>query len=339
MFNCDLHFSYFAGGVTPTVAVSYLIATGERIEEKALAVQKLGDRYREIGDGSLESWFRTRAVFQAGADTLDEIIATQMALEVSAYLKDAISDVYPMDYLGERGDLRGLSLAESFNEKTDMLDPMGSFERIRDFYINYLDTAFGLRDEEISKQRDELLRQPGQLCAEPFIEPVLRYTPFEKNLEELVDDYLGNPLSTFSRAERIAFVELALSGLFDGNAAPPVKSPDSATTHLTSTKSRCLLVGLNQANPALLPQELAQEKRSHSCFRSSHRLHARQFTSPAPEEGYLQRRWWWKNCGEPASSLQHFKDIGEWPNKTHVVCPSIFTTQENPWQGQRRCAP
>src|SRR5262245_34953853 len=98
-----------------------------------------------------------------------------------------------------------------------MLDPLGGFERIRELYISYLDTAFRVRRESLSSRRHELLRTPGTLATQPFLEPVPRYKPAEYALEEFID-MRGekNPLAEFSREGRKAFAELAVSGLFPG---------------------------------------------------------------------------------------------------------------------------
>ena len=50
-----------------------------------------------------------------------------------------------------------------------MLDPIGGFERIRDLYVAYLDTAFRVRRQSLLKRRRELLRTPGTLTTLPLI--------------------------------------------------------------------------------------------------------------------------------------------------------------------------
>ena len=95
-----------------------------------------------------------------------------------------------------------------------MLDPIGSFERMRDYFVSYLDTAFKIRRRDVADARRTLLATAGRMCAEPFIEPVLRYQSAERPLESLIDE--PRALSHFSREGRLAFVELVASGLFDG---------------------------------------------------------------------------------------------------------------------------
>ena len=97
-----------------------------------------------------------------------------------------------------------------------MLDPIGGFERIRDLYVAYLDTAFRVRRQSLLKRRRELLRTPGTLTTLPLIEPVPRYLTSEKALEDLVEDSPDNPIRGLTRSAKVAFAELALSGLFPG---------------------------------------------------------------------------------------------------------------------------
>lgn len=99
-----------------------------------------------------------------------------------------------------------------------MLDPIGALGRIREFWLSYLDTAFRIRDPELSTARRELLRQPGVLATDALLEPVPRYRESDHPLEAILS--LGretNPLVRMSNDARRAFVELALSGLFPGD--------------------------------------------------------------------------------------------------------------------------
>src|SRR5690606_27543228 len=97
-----------------------------------------------------------------------------------------------------------------------MLDPLGGVDRIREFFISYLDTAFRIRDERVADMRRALLREQGTLAASIQVDPEPRYRPAVGTLESLIQEFPGNPLGELSRAARLAFVELALSGLFPG---------------------------------------------------------------------------------------------------------------------------
>src|SRR5690348_3236503 len=102
-----------------------------------------------------------------------------------------------------------------------MLDPIGGFERIKDFFISYVETAFRISSEDTAGRRRALLEGDGALGTTPFLEPVLRYEQYKEPLEKLVSDAR---LRHLSDAGRSAFVELALSGLFEGEPADgPIK--------------------------------------------------------------------------------------------------------------------
>src|SRR5262245_17615826 len=105
-----------------------------------------------------------------------------------------------------------------------MHDPIGGFDRTRDFYLSYLETAFRIRDSGLTAERRRLLEQPGTLCTEPLIEPIPRYELAGFGLEDLAGTTTADArLPGFSPRERAAFVDLALSGLFD--AVPHPSSP------------------------------------------------------------------------------------------------------------------
>src|SRR5262249_41569900 len=107
-----------------------------------------------------------------------------------------------------------------------MIDPIGASDRIRDFYITYLETAFSIRHPSVSKERRELLESYGSLCTEPIIEPLTRYKTADFKLNDLIHDADNDDrVPGLNRHERQAFVHLALSGLFDvesvGGGDPP----------------------------------------------------------------------------------------------------------------------
>jgi len=104
-----------------------------------------------------------------------------------------------------------------------MIDPLGGLERIREFVVSYLDTAFRIDDPDVTAARRELLATTGNLVADAYIEPVPRYARASGSLEDLLeeDDTVLPRTSRFDAATRTAFVELVLSGLFDGVAIEP----------------------------------------------------------------------------------------------------------------------
>ncbi|WP_426746277.1 DEAD/DEAH box helicase [Myxococcus faecalis] len=95
-----------------------------------------------------------------------------------------------------------------------MQDPIGSFVRIREFYISYLDTAFRIRDPSVAEERRNLLREPKTLCTDPLIEPIPRYEPFDTHFHEWIENDIATALPGFGPKDRKRFVDLVLAGLF-----------------------------------------------------------------------------------------------------------------------------
>ena len=95
-----------------------------------------------------------------------------------------------------------------------MFDPIGGFNRMIEQFLAYLDTAYRIDDPKVSAMRRELLSSPGQLALDPIFEAVPRYETAGHGLEALIEDPEVK-LPGFTKPQREAFVELALSGLFD----------------------------------------------------------------------------------------------------------------------------
>lgn len=90
-----------------------------------------------------------------------------------------------------------------------MIDPVGSFDTIRDNFILYVKTAFGTRYPSIEEEREKLLHTDRVLSREPYIEPLPRYLSSDKKLENLtLDDVPG-----ITREALQVFKELCGCGL------------------------------------------------------------------------------------------------------------------------------
>lgn len=89
-----------------------------------------------------------------------------------------------------------------------MNDPIGAFEKIRDNFILYLKTAFGTQFPGLEREREEMLRRPGILNQEPWIEPLPRYQ-IDRPLADLGPEDL--PAMAPEALER--FKDLARCGL------------------------------------------------------------------------------------------------------------------------------
>ena len=95
-----------------------------------------------------------------------------------------------------------------------LTDPLGAFERLRDNFILYVQTAYRTRFPSLELEREALLRTAGEFHQIPFIEPRFKYQGF-RTLDALDDGDLPG-LSGLCRA---AFLNLLRAGLFGGTQA------------------------------------------------------------------------------------------------------------------------
>jgi DEAD/DEAH box helicase domain-containing protein len=73
-----------------------------------------------------------------------------------------------------------------------MIDPIGSYEKIRDNFISYVKTAFGTKYESIENERESLLKLYGTLAQEPYVEVIPQYK-ISKPIKDLTIQDFGNP--------------------------------------------------------------------------------------------------------------------------------------------------
>ncbi|HFI1561989.1 TPA: DEAD/DEAH box helicase [Yersinia enterocolitica] len=171
-----------------------------------------------------------------------------------------------------------------------MLDPIGGFRRIQDFFISYIETNFRIADSSVAASRRNLLNRSGEFAAEPYIEPVLRYESSNKTLEELAD-MEGGPLNSLSPEGRKAFVELALSGLFDsqpGDAAWPRRSVHAPYSHQTQMLER----GIRPGCPGIVTSGTGSGKTESFMLPILAAVSNEAIGWSAPCDSYLQNRWW-----------------------------------------------
>lgn len=177
-----------------------------------------------------------------------------------------------------------------------MHDPLGAFQRIRELFISYVDTASRIEPAKLSEERSDLLREPGTLCTEPLLEPLPTWCPDGRSFAELCaesgPDAVLAPLSAEGRA---AFLELLGCGLLgrdsDNQLLPPYRHQvemlrrgirDGEAGIVTSG------TGSGKTEAFLLPvfaTILEEATRSDAAW-------------SAPSSGFLQKRWWRSN-GKP----------------------------------------
>ena len=191
-----------------------------------------------------------------------------------------------------------------------MQDPIGAFERIRELYLSYLDTAYRIRDESVAEERRRLLRQPGALCAEPLIEPIPTYSAAEGPNGESVtfeDLYLDASqqahLAGFSDSARRAFIELALSGLFPSTSAGGIETPLKRRAKFPpyAHQLQMLLRGVNRGTPGIVTSGTGSGKTEALLLPVFAQIAREAVSWEAPEEQFLARRWWHDSNNRPYS--------------------------------------
>lgn len=158
-----------------------------------------------------------------------------------------------------------------------MQDPIGSFERIRDLYLTYLETAFRIRDRSISLERRRLLESAEELCTAPLIEPLPRYETADFAFEELARR--SKWLPGFSEVERSHFVDFARAGLM-GDYPPFLHQLDA------------LVRGVQPGRPAVIASGTGSGKTESFLLPILAMLTRESLRWPEPENGYLEGRWW-----------------------------------------------
>jgi len=93
-----------------------------------------------------------------------------------------------------------------------VIDPIGAHSSVADGVISYVRTAFGTQFPSLEQERAALLRQPGVLSQEPWIEPLPRYESAGKTIDQLD----ASDLPGLSPAAAADFRHLAACGLVGG---------------------------------------------------------------------------------------------------------------------------
>ena len=209
-----------------------------------------------------------------------------------------------------------------------MQDPIGGFNRIRELFITYLETAFRIRDTNITQERRKLLETAGSLCTEPIVEPVPRY----KTAEGFTLDALANGLDQddrlpgFTALERTAFADFTLSGLLDSvPSSPGAKSRRKGAFEIYEHQARMLYRGTQPGQPGIVTSGTGSGKTESFLLPVFAMLAREAVRWPAPAAGFLTRRWW-----QDPTTGQPYTTWGNFPNR-----PTARAPQRSPFTPQR----
>lgn len=208
-----------------------------------------------------------------------------------------------------------------------MHDPIGTFERIREFYISYLDTAFRIADSSVADERRRLLRQPGSLCTEPLIEPIPRYEPWDDYIHDWRTEDIRQVLPGFSAAQREAFADIVLAGLFPSTLVPGEKKR-RATFRPYRHQVEMLRRGVQRGKPGVVTTGTGSGKTESFLLPVLARLCAEGTTWPAPDARFLARRWWHAADGQPWHKTN--KKTGREQISYTAIPRNLRPTRQNP---------
>jgi DEAD/DEAH box helicase domain-containing protein len=210
-----------------------------------------------------------------------------------------------------------------------MIDPIGAFYRIRDLYISYLETAFRIGDAAVSRERRALLETPGELCTEPIIELLPRYERVAFLLHEFATGgEEDHRLPGLSKRQRAAFVELALSGLFDSEIA---EGKRRATYKIYTHQADMMRRGISPGSPGIVTSGTGSGKTEAFLLPVFAMLTKEALNWSHPDSEFLGLRWWQNASGQPAET---YTDLPNRPGKKNPG-GSCFRYQRT---GERRAA-
>lgn len=173
-----------------------------------------------------------------------------------------------------------------------MLDPIGGFERIRDFFISYIETSFRIADADVAAERRRLLETTNVFATASFVEPVLRYRTHDRRIEQMVG-VAGSPIASLPRNVQIAFAELALSGLFDGvDTGGEVKRAGRFAPY--KHQIEMLERGICAGSPGIVTSGTGSGKTESFMLPILAALSNEAVGWPKPSAGYLADHWWSK---------------------------------------------
>lgn len=199
-----------------------------------------------------------------------------------------------------------------------MQDPIGGFERIRDFYITYTETAFRIRDPGVTRERRDLLESPGSLCTEPLLEPIPRYEP-DYRIESLATEVGEDPrLPGFSPQARRAFVDLALSGLLDANVTE--RGERVSVFQIYEHQATMLKRGVQEGKPGIVTSGTGSGKTESFLLPIFARIAKEAIDWPAPRGDFLKTRWWQHSDGRAYAKYteipKHLRPLKKCPDAT-----------------------
>lgn len=194
-----------------------------------------------------------------------------------------------------------------------MLDPFGSFHRIRELYLSYLDTAFRIADSDVAERRRQLLTTPGTLCTEPLIEPIPRYHSAGYRVEDLVRGPAADQaLPGVAADARKALAHLTVSGLLANDPDPEAEFGRRSRFELYAHQRDMLTRGVRPGKPGIVTSGTGSGKTEAFLLPVLATIAREAVRWPRPDSNFLVRRWWQRTDGTPVAT---YGDLPDRPGK------------------------
>lgn len=173
-----------------------------------------------------------------------------------------------------------------------MLDPIGGFDRIRDFFISYIETSFRIADRRVAAGRRRLLETTNVFATASFVEPVLRYQTHRTTIDKMVGAADG-PIASLPHEAQVAFAELALSGLFDGEPTEgQVRRKGRYAPYIHQVQM--LERGIHPGRPGIVTSGTGSGKTESFMLPILAAMSNEAVGWDSPDDGYLTDPWWAK---------------------------------------------
>lgn len=191
-----------------------------------------------------------------------------------------------------------------------MPDPIGEFERIRDFYLTYLDTAFRIGPEEVADRRRRYLSAAGTLCTDLFLEPIPTYELSGHTVDNLarLPELGERVLPGYTPEERWAFVRLATAGLI--GATTDRKGLPKGDFELFTHQLEMLQRGVGTRTPGIVASGTGSGKTEAFLLPILATIAREALHWSASPDLNSGKRWWLTDDGQPISPSCFEKVLG-----------------------------
>ncbi|RYY13549.1 MAG: DEAD/DEAH box helicase, partial [Alphaproteobacteria bacterium] len=153
-----------------------------------------------------------------------------------------------------------------------------------------VETSFRIADRSVTAERRRLLETTNIFATASFVEPVLRYKTHDLKIDEMVG-VPGGPLNGLPHDVQVAFAELSLSGLFDGDdATGAVKRVGRYAPY--KHQIEMLQRGVQPGKPGIVTSGTGSGKTESFMLPIMAALSREAVAWTKPESGYLQSPWW-----------------------------------------------